>query len=92
MRRVPSVNPEELRKLCKLTLGKRPGCGVDATSFRISVDACVRYLELRRRFRLSFAYLLPRFIQKVVFRIAATVPLESRIPEMIEEQQITSRT
>jgi hypothetical protein len=83
MRRIPSVDPEHLRKLCKFAFRKRGAFGT--SHLGVSADACIRYLELRRRFYLYMLPLLPRFIQTPVLKRAATVPLESGIPEVIEE-------
>ena len=82
MRRVPSVDPEQLRKLCWFGL-TRPGCALDAPSVGISIDTCVRFHELNR-FGSTNACLLPGFIQKIIFRKVATMPLESSIPEWLE--------
>jgi hypothetical protein len=81
MRRVPSVNPEELRTLSEL-LAKHRGGGVLNHSF--DVPLCVRYLE-SRRYGIGYTRLLPEFIQKSILRFAATRPLESDLPEILEE-------
>ena len=81
MRRVPSVNPEELRALCK-QLAKHRGDG--PLNHTNNVALCVRFLEARQ-FGLDHARLLPEFVRKFVFRLAATRPLESDLTEMIEE-------
>jgi hypothetical protein len=81
MRRVPSVKPEDLRTLCE-QLRKHPGDGV--LNHSLDVPLCVRYLEARR-YGIAYARLLPEFIQKAVFRFAATWPLESDLSEIIEE-------
>jgi hypothetical protein len=81
MRRVPSVNPEDLRTLCE-QLRKHPGNGV--LNHSTDVPLCVRYLE-SSRYGIAHAHLLPESVQNVVFRIAATRPLESDLSEMLEE-------
>ena len=81
MRRVPSVNPEELRTLCE-QLGKHPGDGV--LNHSLDVPLCVRYLE-SRRYGIAYTRLLPEFIQKPILRFAATRPLESDLPEILEQ-------
>jgi hypothetical protein len=80
MRRVPSVKPEDLRTLCKQLEDDR-GSGV--LNHSTDVPLCVRYLEARRW--IGHARLLPEPVQKVVFRYAATRPLESDFTQMIEE-------
>jgi len=64
--------------------GMRPGTALDAPSLGIPVDVCIRHTELYR-YGLCHACLLPGFLQKIIFRKAATVPLESEIPEMLEK-------
>jgi hypothetical protein len=81
MRRVPSVKLEDLKTLCE-QLRKHPGDGV--LNHSLDVPLCVRYLEARR-YGIAHARLLPEFIQNVIFRFAATRPLESDLSEMIEE-------
>jgi hypothetical protein len=80
MRRVPSVKPEDLKTLCKQLEDDR-GSGV--LNHSTDVPLCVRYLEARRW--IGHARLLPEPIQNVVFRFAATRPLESDLSEMIEQ-------
>ena len=81
MSRVPSVNPEELRTLSE-RLAKHRGDGV--LNHSLDVPLCVRYLE-SCRYGIGYTRLLPEFIQKPILRFAATRPLESDLPEMIEE-------
>jgi hypothetical protein len=91
MRHIPSVDPEELRTLCK-QLEKHHGNGV--LHYSTDVPLCVRYLEAWR-YGITHVRLLPEFIQKVVFKYAATRPLEkSDFTQMIEEviaRQASSR-
>jgi hypothetical protein len=82
MRRVPSVDPEELRKLCKYRVVHRAR-RLNAEALGFSIDACVRELEFYR-YKIHWCVFLPRFIQRIIFKKAATVPLERDLPEMIE--------
>ena len=91
MRRIPSVDPEELRKLCRYRLTRGVNVALDAPSLGFSIDVCIRHLELNRRLHLISVCLLPRFLQYMIFRRAATVPLESDIPEMMEKSIQPSR-
>ena len=83
MRPIPSVDPEELRKLCQYHLKRGVKLCLDAPSLGFSTDVCIRHLELNR-YHLVYACLLPGFIQRAIFKKAATIPLESDLPEMIE--------
>jgi hypothetical protein len=80
MRRVPSVDPEELRTLSE-RLAKHGG-GV--LNHSLDVPLCVRYLEFHR-YGIADARLLPEFIQKPILRFAAGRPLESDLPEILEQ-------
>jgi|HubBroStandDraft_5_1064220.scaffolds.fasta_scaffold39670_1 hypothetical protein len=80
MRRVPSVSPEELQNLCRYRLRT----GAFAISAPVSEGTLIRELEFHR-FGLHYACLLPKMLQWIVFKIAASLPLKSDIPEMIEE-------
>jgi hypothetical protein len=80
MKRVPSVDPEELRTLSD-KLAKHGG-GVGNHS--LDVPLCVRYLE-SQRYGIAYTRLLPGFIQKHLLRFAATRPLESDLPEILEQ-------
>jgi hypothetical protein len=85
MKRVPSVNADELRTLCE-QLSKHRGNGV--LNHSEDVPLCVRYLEARRW--IAYVRLLPESIQKPLLRFAATRPLESDLTEMIEDFKLTS--
>jgi hypothetical protein len=80
MKRVPSVNPDELRTLCEQLRNNR-GNGV--LNHSTDVPLCVRYLEARRW--IAYGRLLPESIQKPLLRFAATRPLESDLPEILEQ-------
>ena len=87
MRRVPSCDPEQLRKLAtrlRYIAVENQMRSVCRGFNPASVEATIRHLELRQRYKLPLVSLLPRFIQTIVFKRAATVPMESAIPEMIE--------
>jgi hypothetical protein len=85
-RPIPSVNPEELRRLCYYQLKRGVKVCLDAPSLGFSTDAVIRQLELHR-FGLTYACLLPGFLQRMIFKKAATIPLESVLPEMFEQNK-----
>jgi hypothetical protein len=80
MSRVPSVDPDELRTLSEKVAKLRGGVG----NHSLDVPLCVRYLE-SRRYGIAYTHLLPEFIQKPLLRFAATRPLESDLPTLLEE-------
>jgi hypothetical protein len=82
MRRVPSVDPEQLRAVCQRKAAMNP-VAYDALAFGFSRDVVFREMELRR-FGLRFACVLPGVLQRLVFKLAATVPLQSTFPEFDE--------
>jgi hypothetical protein len=84
--RIPAVDPEELRKLSKEMFGEVYQ-GFNPARFGVSTNTMIRHIELQRRYKLSLACLLPRFLRMRVFTKAATVPLESILPEVLERER-----